>query len=94
MAHTQKHGETLRGRGCPARVHCGPSLVVFIGAILTTRGWVFPPCSAEQSGHLILTDTNTRAHRRKHTETCERTPRHTRAYAHTQTVHAARSCCQ
>lgn len=50
-------------------VHCGPSpMGFFIGAILTTRGWVFPHCSAEQSGHLILTDTNTR----KHTETCTR----------------------
>lgn len=43
-----------------------------IGALLTTRGWVFPHCSAEQSGHLVLTDTNTRTHRRKHTETHSR----------------------
>lgn len=31
---------------------------VFIGAVLPTPGRVFPRCSAEQSGHLILTDTN------------------------------------
>lgn len=72
--------------GQQARMHCGPSLVVFSGPTLTTQGWVFPHCSAEQSGHLILTDTNTGTHRRKHTETHTRTCRHT--------LHAPCSCCQ
>lgn len=72
--HTHKNTEGLwegRGRqpGCiVVRLLWG----FFIGAILTTRGRVFPRCSAEQSGHLILTDTNTRTHRRKHAETHSR----------------------
>lgn len=70
------------GRGC----HCGPLLVYFIGAALTTQGWAFPRCSDEQSGHLVLTDTNTHAQRRKHTVTDTHMQR--------RTVHAACSCCQ
>lgn len=86
-----KHGEGVGvwGGGCQ------PGCIVvyllwvfyfFIGAPLTTQGWVFPHCSAEQSGHLVLTDTNTRTQRRKHTQTYTHMRRHT--------VHAACSCCQ
>lgn len=63
---TQKTQRDREREGRPTGEHCGSSLVVFIGA-LTTQGWVFPRCSAEQSGHLILTDANTRAQRRQHT---------------------------
>lgn len=80
--HT-KHEGPLKGRGCQPGCIVVRLLCFYIRAILTTRGWVFPRCSAEQSGHLILTDTNTRTHRRKHADT------------HMEhTVHAACSCCQ